>query len=137
MYPPLPFLNRECTKDYSLPGTDITIEKGTAVLIPMLALHRDERFYPEPAKFDPDRFNSDSPSGKNFAERPYFPFGDGPRVCIGLRMGKMQTKAGLILMLRRNRYELAQRHIGKDIKMSKKAFLLAPQDGLELIVSRR
>lgn len=103
----------------------------------MIALHMDERFYPEPETFNPERFNSDSPSGKSFAERPYFPFGDGPRICIGLRMGKMQTKTGLIIMLQQYRYALAPRHIGKEIKMSKITFLLAPEGGLELLVSRR
>ncbi len=70
--------NRECTRSYNIPDTDVTIEKGTAVVIPVLALHRDAKFYPEPEKFIPERFH---PSN-NESDRPYMPFGDGPRACM-------------------------------------------------------
>lgn len=77
-------MNRECTKDYKVPGTDITIEKGTSIFIPAFALQRDEKYYPEPEKFDPERFSNENKSQKTFNEMPYLPFGDGPRNCIGL-----------------------------------------------------
>jgi cytochrome P450 family 6 len=82
-YPPGPFLPRECTKNYTLPGTDITIEKGTLIIIPVMGLHRDQKYYPDPEKFDPDRFSEEMKNNKpQFA---YLPFGEGPRVCIGKR----------------------------------------------------
>jgi cytochrome P450 family 6 len=79
-YPVLPMLNRECTKDYQIPGTDKTIEKGTAIVISLLGLHRDENYFPNPEKFDPDRFSDDV---HDYDEDAYMPFGVGPRNCLG------------------------------------------------------
>ncbi|CAG2064945.1 unnamed protein product, partial [Timema podura] len=92
-YPPAPNLYRKCTVPYPIPGTSITLEQGTRVLIPAYAIHHDPEFYPEPEKFDPERFTEE-----NKASRPsctYLPFGEGPRICIGVRFGLLQVKVGL------------------------------------------
>jgi cytochrome P450 family 6 len=50
-------------------------------VIPVLGLHHDEKYYPDPDRFDPERFNEEEK-----VKRPpyvYLPFGDGPRICIG------------------------------------------------------
>jgi cytochrome P450 family 6 len=81
MYPPAPALIREVTTDYTLPGTDTVLEKGTTVFVSLYGLHHDPTYFPEPEKFDPQRF---SPPVK--AQRDHFaymPFGEGPRQCIG------------------------------------------------------
>lgn len=80
-YPPVPILNRICTKDTILPP-NIKVSKGTAIVIPVFGLHRDPMIYPDPDKFDPDRFNATEIA----ARHPYafLPFGEGPRICIGL-----------------------------------------------------
>ncbi|XP_031625573.1 probable cytochrome P450 6d5, partial [Contarinia nasturtii] len=96
-YPPLTILNRACLSDYKIPNTNKIIEKGTEMFIPIFGLQRDEKYYEEPNKFDPDRFNEENSVGKNQSNRPYYPFGDGPRNCIGMRLGKMQTKVGLVM----------------------------------------
>ena len=80
-YPPVTFLNRECTKDYPIPGTHVTLEKGTQVIIPVEALHDDPQYFPEPDKFDPERFSEETKSGRH--HYVYLPFGEGPRICIG------------------------------------------------------
>jgi cytochrome P450 family 6 len=74
-------ITRECEKSIKLRGTDVTVEKGVQVLVPILALHRDPKYYPDPERFDPERFSEE---GKK--TRPHFsyiPFGEGPRLCIG------------------------------------------------------
>lgn len=76
-YPPLPAMFRECTKDYCIPGTDMIIEKGSPIMIPLWALHYDEQFYPEPQQFRPERFEDEN--RKSFNEMPFLGFGDGPR----------------------------------------------------------
>lgn len=76
-------LTRICVKDYKIPETEKTIKKGDTVLIPLYGLHRDEQFYRDPENFDPTRFNKDNMIGTNQVNRPYYPFGDGPRNCIG------------------------------------------------------
>lgn len=114
-------LNRECVKEYQVSDTDMTIEKGTQVMIPVFALHRDERYYPNPEKFDPTRFSNENKSGKTIIEMPYLPFGDGPRNCIGLRMGKMTTKVGVASILQKFNIRLGDVHIGKDLKFAPSA----------------
>jgi cytochrome P450 len=80
-YPPLPVLNRECTKTYKIPDTDIVLEKGTLTAIPVLALHHDPKYYPDPQKFDPERFSEEEKAKRH--HYVYLPFGEGPRICIG------------------------------------------------------
>jgi cytochrome P450 family 6 len=85
-YPPAPFLIRECTKAYTLPGENITIPLGTPLIISTFGLHRDSDIYEKPNEFYPARFLTAK------AEKPrgaYYPFGEGPRICIGMRMGNI------------------------------------------------
>ena len=81
LYPPAPVIDREAAQDYTIPGTDITIEKGTDVLIPVYAIHMDPHNYPKPHLWTPERFLPDNRS--NIAPYTYLPFGAGPRNCIG------------------------------------------------------
>jgi len=74
-------LFRKASKTYKVFDDSLIIEKGQKVIIPVYALHYDKQYYTDPEKFIPERF---SPEEK--AKRPsgiYFPFGDGPRICIG------------------------------------------------------
>lgn len=84
-YPPVPVLNRECSKDYKIPNTNLTIPKGTPLLIPALGLQRDPEIYQNPLEFKPERFSSKS-TGSDADGLYYMPFGDGPRVCIGEKL---------------------------------------------------
>jgi cytochrome P450 family 6 len=75
-YTPGNILMRKCTKDYRVPGTDITIEKGKYVFLPMHAIHNDPEYFPEPNKFDPDRFSSEEEKTRN--PFTFLPFGNFP-----------------------------------------------------------
>lgn len=75
-------LPRTCTKDYNIPGTDVVLEKGTFVLIPSAAIHNDSDYYPNPLEFNPENFNEANKSSKK--DSAFFPFGEGPRLCIGM-----------------------------------------------------
>lgn len=136
-YPVLPMLNRTCVKEYKIPGTDKVIEKGTEIYISVLGMHRDELFYDEPNKFDPLRLSEGITAGKNLVTRPYLPFGDGPRNCIGMRLGKLQTKVGLISMLHKFKYELDDQLKHGDLEIDPRHFLLQPRDDIFLRVSKR
>jgi cytochrome P450 len=50
-------------------------------VIPVYALHRDPKYYPDPERFDPERFNEDEKANRH--HYVYLPFGEGPRICIG------------------------------------------------------
>ena len=80
-HPPVPMLSRECSQPYKIPGTDIVLEKGTRVLIPVTALHYDPKYYPETERFDPERFSEEEKQKRH--HYVYLPFGEGPRICIG------------------------------------------------------
>lgn len=133
-YPIVPILNRECNKDYRIPGTQTIIEKGTAVIIPLLGLQRDPKFYPEPNAFRPERFFKEN--AKSFTEQPYIPFGEGPRNCIGLRLGKLQVKVGLMLMLQKNSFFL-QSDAKPELDISPKIFVMGATTGIHLKIKPR
>ncbi|CAL8110028.1 unnamed protein product [Orchesella dallaii] len=90
-FPPAPRTERICTKDYPVPGTNIMIEKGTLVAIPIYPIQRDPNYFENPEKFEPERFTVDQKSSRN----PYafMPFGHGPRNCIGMRFALTEVKA--------------------------------------------
>lgn len=136
-YPPGSIIIRQCTKEYSIPGTDVTLEKGVGVFIPVYALHNDEKYFSEPEKFIPERFSEENSRGKTFAERPYLPFGDGPRNCIGMRLGKLQTKLGLVIMLKKFRYELSEKLVNKKLVFSPRILITSPLDAIDLRVIKR
>ncbi|XP_065202849.1 probable cytochrome P450 6a13 [Planococcus citri] len=102
MYPILGSLSRVCARDYQIPNTDVVIEEGTEVYIPIAGLHSDPQYFPNPQLFDPDRF-------KDFESYPgrdaYLPFGDGPKNCIGSRFGQMTVKLALVYLLRDFNFE--------------------------------
>ncbi len=79
IYPPVWVTARTVSETYTYRG--MSIPRGSLLLLPQIAIHRDQRFYPDPMRFDPDRFLPEV-----VATRPryaYFPFGAGSRMCIG------------------------------------------------------
>lgn len=123
---------RKTTSDYSVPNTDHVIEANIVVSIPIHAIHHDPEYFENPHQFDPSRFEEDKCTKRHpFA---YLPFGEGPRNCIGMRFGKMQTKIGLVSLLRYFRFEccsLTEEPIGLDMKN----FLMTPKNGVYLKVT--
>jgi len=84
-YPIVSCLDRISCSNYELPAATgnetITLPAGTGVYIPVFALHHDPKYFPEPEKFDPDRFTEESKHSRpNYT---YIPFGEGPRMCLG------------------------------------------------------
>lgn len=84
---------KTCTESIQLEdsdGTSVTIEKGTKVTLPMLALHKHPDYYPNAEEFDPERFDHNSDSAKKLKEAGVFlPFGNGPRACLGKILGNL------------------------------------------------
>lgn len=137
LYPPAFNIVRVCTKDWQMPESNLVIEKGVTINVPAFAMQRDPKYYPNPERFIPERFSAENCAGKTFADMPYLPFGDGPRVCIGQRLGKMQVKVGLVTLLQNFRFDLSGNTL-KPLKISpQNVILLAPVGGLELKVSMK
>ena len=79
LFPPVWSVGRRALEDLTIGGT--LVPKGALVVASQWTIQRDQRFWPDPLRFDPDRF-----AGADRPRRPrpaYFPFGDGPRRCIG------------------------------------------------------
>ncbi|GIY66321.1 cytochrome P450 4V2 [Caerostris extrusa] len=86
LYPTGPFLPRQITKDISICG--YPIPKGATCTVFTHLLHRDEEVFPNPEKFDPNRFLPENSATRSpFA---YLPFSAGPRNCIGQKLAVME-----------------------------------------------
>lgn len=95
LYPPTTGINRQATDPVTLDGYELP--EGAQFLIPQWIPHRDERFWDDPETFDPGRWASD-------ADRPeyaYFPFGGGPRGCIGNDFARQELTVALATMVGR------------------------------------
>lgn len=137
MHPPFEVIFRECTKDYQIADTNIVIEKGTQLFFAITAPHYDPKYYDDATEFRPDRFTDEHMSNKNSVNMPYLTFGDGPRNCIGLRLGKLQTKVGICLLLRKFSFALGDKHANKKYIFDPKATVRTPLGGLNLRVKSR
>ncbi|XP_042897915.1 cytochrome P450 4V2 isoform X2 [Parasteatoda tepidariorum] len=97
LYPSVPAYGREVTEDLDCNG--FIIPKGSTCLVNAYILHRDSEYFPNPEKFDPERFSSENITGRHpFA---YVPFSAGPRNCIGQKFALMEEKTILSTILRR------------------------------------
>ena len=98
LYPPFMRTERQCVREYTLPGTKVTIPPGTLVTMPILSLHRDAEYFPDPLRFEPDRFLP----GEKEKRHPcvYVPFGSGPRGCLATRFALFEAKLALVAVLR-------------------------------------
>ncbi|MFB6270562.1 MAG: cytochrome P450 [Halobacterium sp.] len=92
-YPPATAVFRETREDAVVGG--YRIPEGTFVTVPQFVVHRDPRWWDDPHAFDPDRWAGiDDPPGDR-PEYSYFPFGGGPRHCIGMRFALLELKLAL------------------------------------------
>jgi cytochrome P450 len=103
LYPPTwALIPREAVEDVSL--GDFTIRKGGWVYIYPWVLHRDPRFFPEPERFDPERF---APGRvESIPQHAYIPFGAGPHVCIGNSFATMEMVLAVSTVVSRVRLTL-------------------------------
>lgn len=80
-YPALNVLTREVYDNYTLPN-GLKLEKGLRIHVPVYHLHMNPKYFPDPEEYIPERF---SPEQKqNITPYTYMPFGEGPRICIGM-----------------------------------------------------
>ncbi|XP_051155958.1 cytochrome P450 4C1-like [Leptopilina boulardi] len=97
LYPSVPVIGRLLTEDTELDG--YTIPKGANIGISIFSVHRDPETWPNPMKFDPDRFLPENCRNRN--PYAYIPFSAGPRNCIGLRFAMAEQKIVLTSILRK------------------------------------
>lgn len=93
---------------------------------PFFFFHRDPKHYPDPEVFDPNRFTEEE--RRNRHKAVYLPFGEGPRMCTGIKFALAQTKAGLASIVRDFKITVSPRQ--KPFVMDIRAFLYQARDGL-------
>ncbi|XP_052870409.1 probable cytochrome P450 6a14 [Anopheles cruzii] len=132
-YPPVAVLERTVAKQYKIPGTAVVLPVGMKIMIPAYAIHHDPAIYPDPHRYDPDRFTPELMARRNPCA--YLPFGEGPRICVGLRFGLMQARIGLALLLKHFRV-LPCEDTEVPLTYSTTAFVLTPVNGVRLRLER-
>jgi cytochrome P450 len=97
LYPPVYVMFRQPKTDVKLGG--YRVPEASLLMLPQWVVHRDPRYYDDPETFDPDRW---APERRN--ERPtyaFFPFGGGPRICIGKQFSLLEARLILGVLLQR------------------------------------
>jgi cytochrome P450 family 6 len=133
-YPGGATLQRIALSDYKLQNSDITIPKNTGVIIPVHAIHWDEELYPNPSKFDPERFTPEEIASRH--PMAYIPFGEGPRICVGLRFGLVQTKIALAKVLMRYKFTIDRTKTTVPLKILPSSFVLTAAEKIILNISK-
>ncbi|MEK6325204.1 MAG: cytochrome P450 [Acidobacteriota bacterium] len=129
LYPPAWTLGRRVLSDYQV--GQYTVPAGSIVLMSPWVMHHDPRFYPEPFTFDPDRWTAEAREARpKFA---YFPFGGGPRVCIGEQFAWMEGALLIATIAQQWKMRLAP-----DQRVEPKAMItLRPKYGMRMVTEPR
>lgn len=132
-YPTIPAMLRKCTKEYQNPETNLVIIEGQNLLIPIYSIHHDPDYYPEPGKFDPERFSPENIEVRD--PLTFLAFGEGPRGCIGSRFAMLQVKLALVKLLTNYEFTVGEKTT-IPMKFIAAAPFLAPVGGMWLEVKR-
>lgn len=109
----------------------MVIEQGTVCMIPIDSVMNDPNIYPNPEMFDPDRFSPEEIQSRH--PMAWLPFGDGPRNCVGLRFGKMQSYIGLISLLSKFKFSISEK-TSMPLEFELKGIFCATKSGIYLKV---
>ncbi|XP_017093169.1 probable cytochrome P450 4s3 [Drosophila bipectinata] len=105
IYPAVPFFSRKLLEDLQM--GKMTLPKGTAISCLLYMVHRDPKNFPDPEKFDPDRFLLNEKEIHPFA---FAAFSAGPRNCIGQKFAMLELKTSLSMLLRSYRFLPDEEH---------------------------
>jgi len=129
LYPPLWIIWRRTLEDYPING--YVAPAGSLVLMCQHVTHRDKRYFPEPLRFNPDRWTEEFK--EHMPKFAYFPFGGGSRQCIGDRFGFLEAVLVVATIARKWKLTLATGHPVVPAPL----FTLRPKYGLRMIATRR
>jgi cytochrome P450 len=129
MYPPVWGLGRRTLNDITL--GDYFIPAGSIVMLSQYVMHHDPRYYDKPDEFNPDRWTPEMQ--QKLPKYAYFPFGGGPRGCIGEPFAWMEAVLVLSSVARRWKMNLAK---GNNVKMWPR-ITLRPRNPMTMDISRR
>jgi cytochrome P450 len=129
LYPPAWLIGREIVQPFEIGG--YTLQPGESIMMSPYTVQRDGRFFPEPDRFMPERWLE--PPATPLPKFAYFPFGGGPRVCIGNHFAMMEIALVLATLLQQVELTVVP---GFELKFSP-VVTLRPAQGVPVLVRRR
>lgn len=130
LYPPATFLLRKTSKEMKL--GDLSLPPGVELLLPLLFIHHDPEFWGEDAgEFNPERFASGISKASKI-QGAFFPFGGGPRICVGQNFAMMEAKMALATILQHFSFEPSSSYAHAPYTV----LTLHPQYGAQIILHR-
>ncbi|CAO2818234.1 unnamed protein product [Amaranthus hypochondriacus] len=131
LYPPVIQMARRIYKDTDL--GEVSLPSGSLIFFPVILVHRDKELWGDDAhKFKPERF-SEGISKATKGNSSFFPFGMGPRICIGERFSMTEAKIALSMILQQFWFELSTSYTHAPINV----LFLQPQYGAPIILHKR
>lgn len=131
LYPPAWGIGRKALENCEI--GDYRLPAGTTIFLMQWIVHRDARFFPEPERFLPERWGDEAMQNGNLPRFAYFPFGGGPRKCIGASLATMEAVLLLATVARRFRLELSP-----DARVEiLPSLTLRPRYGIQMLVRKR
>ncbi|MEF3302583.1 cytochrome P450 [Paenibacillus sp. GYB003] len=130
VYPAVWAINREVADEVEIGGH--RFRPGDTIMMSQYVMHRNPNYYDDPERFRPERFENDFL--KTIPQFAYFPFGGGPRVCIGNNFALMEAALILATIGRRYKLRLADRHPPIELEP---LVTLRPKPGLTMVATAR
>jgi cytochrome P450 len=129
LYPPAWSVARTVIQDFEVGG--YRIPAGANVVMSQWIMHRDPRYFPDPEKFDPDRWLPER--ARDLPRFAYFPFGGGPRQCIGASFAMMEA----VVLLAAIAQQVCFRAIPGQMVTPIPSFTLRPKHGIQMKIKSR
>jgi cytochrome P450 len=129
LYPPAPSIGREALSDCEIAG--YFVPRGTQLALIQWIVHRDARWFDDPEAFKPERWDNDLV--RRLPRCAYFPFGDGPRICIGYQFAMLETVLILATVLGRYRLTLVPDFVLELLP----SVTLRPRHGVKMVLHER
>ncbi|AST92513.1 cytochrome P450 [Sutcliffiella cohnii] len=130
LFPPAYVVGREVDRNVEIGGH--TLKRGDMILISQYVMHRNAEYFENPDTFIPERFENNFM--RSLPPYVYFPFGGGPRVCIGNHFALMETVLTLVCIIQQYSLRLAPKH--HTVK-PQPLITLRPKHGIRMVVKKR
>jgi cytochrome P450 len=131
LYPAVWGIGRRAIAECEIGG--YRVAAGTNIFIFQALTQRDQRFFSDADAFDPERWREDPVRGGKIPRFAYFPFGGGPRVCVGAAFAMLEATLLLAMVQREFHFDLVPGHVVKPLA----SVTLRPKDGIRVTVRRR
>jgi len=131
LYPAVWGIGRRAVADCEIGG--YRVAAGTNVFIFQWLTQRDPRFFPNPSAFDPERWREDPARSGKIPRFAYFPFGGGPRVCVGASFAMLEATLLLAMIQQKFQLRLVPGHPVQPVA----SVTLRPKHGIRITVRRR